>query len=347
MGTSGSFELDMSIPGGSMPVAALTMVTVAHTHRRRGILRRMMNAHVDAAEANGEAISVLWASEAPIYGRFGYGVATDQDSVELDGRGVDVAKQHGDDVLDLVEGDARLDVLPKVYDAFRESRAGLISRSETWWRERHLRDPGFRRAGASARRYVVAHRDGEPTGYVAYRQRPNMEHGIAGGAVLVTELVALDSQAEASLWRYVLAIDLHPHVSAWSVPVDSALPWLVSDRRRVQRKRADAVWVRVCDAAAALSARRYAADGELCFSVVDPMKRVDGTYLLTVRDGVGECRKTDREAEVTLGLDVLGTLYMGGFRASELGHAGIVSGPIERLDRLFATTRAPWCAEIF
>lgn len=348
VGTSGTFELEVSIPGGSIPAAALTMVTVAQTHRRRGLLRRMMEGHVQAAESRGDAISVLWASEAPIYGRFGYGVATEHDVVEIDTRGLEIPMQHGDDALELVEGDARLDVLPGIYESLREVRAGSISRSATWWKERHLRDPSFRRQGASALRHLVSRRDGVPTGYLAYRQRLQMEAGIANGVVRVVELIALDARAEASLWRYALSIDLHPRLEAWCLPVDSALPWILSDRRRVRRHRTDAVWVRLCDVPAALSARRYAEDGELCFALRDPMGRVDGTYELAVRGGRGACARTEREPEVTLDLDVLGTLYLGAFRASELAQAGVLPhDAAARLDSLFTTTRAPWCAEIF
>lgn len=346
VGTSGTFELEMSIPGASIPAAALTMVTVAQTHRRRGLLRRMMQEHVEAAETRGDAISVLWASEAPIYGRFGYGVASEHDVVQVDTRGLQVPVRHGVDALELIEGDARLDVLTKIYDAVRLQRAGMISRNATWWNERHLRDPEFRRQGASARRYLISTRDGKPTGFLAYRQRPKMEAGIADGEVRVAELIATDSRAEASLWRYALAIDLHPRLEAWCLPVDSVLPWVVDDRRRIRRHRTDAVWVRICDVPKALSARRYDEDGEICFEVRDPMKRVDGTYLLTVEDGRGRCERTDREAEIALGLDVLGTLYLGGFRAAELAHAGLIPDAA-MLDPLFATQGAPWCAEVF
>lgn len=345
VGTSGTFALDFSIPGARVPVAALTMVTVAQTHRRQGILRGMMNAHVDAAEQRGDALSALWASEAPIYGRFGYGVAAEYDAIEIDTRGLAI---HGaEDALTLVESNDASVV--QVYEQLFPERAGLISRNETWWRERHFRDPAFRRHGASAKRYIVASRQGVPTGYLAYRQKPKMEHGIADGTVEVVELFAADAAAAASLWQYACSIDLHPHVSAWNVPVDSPLPWLCADRRRVRRHRTDSIWIRLCDVEAALTARRYEADGEVTFGVVDPMERVTGTYRLRVSGGVGACERIDSAAELTLKLADLGSLYLGGFRARELVRAGAIAagGAADRLDRMFETARAPWCAEIF
>lgn len=349
VGTSGTFGVEMSIPGSSIPVAALTMVTVAHTHRRRGILRTMMQHHVESAESRGDLLSVLWASEAAIYGRFGYGIAAEHDAATVEARGLDIPLGHGADALRMVDGPER-ELVCEVYESARRQRAGMLGRSATWWSERHFRDPEFRRRGASARRYVVAERGDAITGYLAYRQRPKMEGGIADGEVQVDELIALDAQSAATLWRHATRIDLHPRLSVWSLPVDGELPWLVDDRRKVRTVRADAVWVRICDVPGAMTARTYDHDGRVTFCVVDPMHRVDGTYALEVQEGRASCRRVDAPAEVELGLNVLGTLYLGGFRAWSLAHAGALRAPhdvIARLDRLFATRRAPWCAEIF
>ncbi|HEY7970451.1 MAG TPA: GNAT family N-acetyltransferase, partial [Candidatus Limnocylindrales bacterium] len=77
VGTFRSFAGRLTVPGCSeLPAASVTGVTVAPTHRRRGILGRLVAAEHAAARDRGEAIAILFATEYPIYGRFGYGPAT-------------------------------------------------------------------------------------------------------------------------------------------------------------------------------------------------------------------------------------------------------------------------------
>src|SRR4051794_28235865 len=70
-------SLEMPVPdGASVRAGGLTWVGVHPEMRRRGLLSAMMRFHLDAVRDAGEAVSILYAAEPAIYGRFGYGMAT-------------------------------------------------------------------------------------------------------------------------------------------------------------------------------------------------------------------------------------------------------------------------------
>src|SRR5579859_7953400 len=73
-GTAGVYTRDLSVPGGVLPAAHVTMVGVQPVHRRQGVLTRMMHHQLADVRARGEGVAVLWASEGKIYQRFGYGM---------------------------------------------------------------------------------------------------------------------------------------------------------------------------------------------------------------------------------------------------------------------------------
>src|SRR4029077_1308866 len=77
VGSSRAYSFDLTLPGGaSIPAAAVSWVAVLPTHRRQGVLSRVIEALHDDAREREEPVSMLTASEGAIYGRYGYGVAT-------------------------------------------------------------------------------------------------------------------------------------------------------------------------------------------------------------------------------------------------------------------------------
>jgi len=353
--TAGTLDHALALPGGgTIPMAGLTMVTVRPTHRRRGILRELMRHHLDDARRRGFPISGLWASEASIYQRFGYGLAAEGDLVEIDNAhalALREPREH-DEIQWIDEARARRE-LPAIYSRAAAGRPGTLIRSDVWWRERRFLEAPFFNKGASRRRHVVAARpdSGDLVGYLQYRQRPGFTDGLPAGQLDIIELVAVDARAEAALWRFALRVDLFPRVTWWNAPTDDPLPWLVADPRRVKRRRTDTLWLRLDDIPAALAARRYAADGALRLVVAESGTAWD----LAVSDG-GHARcaaagsaSSDASA-LRLALPALGSLYLGAFSASRLARAGLVQGDLAALataDRLFASPVAPWCPEIF
>ncbi len=357
--TASAYSLALTVCGGAVvPMGGLTIVTVRPTHRRRGLLRRLMAAHLDDCRARGEALSGLYASEGGIYGRFGYGVAVESDELTVvagDGLIEPDAGPVGDVCLAGLSDDEALATLPAIYAAACAERPGMYARSLDWWRWRRIADRPFARRGRSARRHVVVRQAGVARGYVVYRQQLAFEDGRPAGSVDVEELVALDADAETALWQHVTTLDLFPRVSVANAAVDCPLPWLASDYRRVvRRRRFDTLWLRIDDVAAALGARRYAADGAVTLGMArdgwprdaEPQAR----WRLVVTDGVGTCTPALGDADVTLDRATLSSLYLGGVRAAALAQAGRIAGTAEaiaRLDRMFAWPVAPWCAEQF
>jgi len=345
--TSGTFDLSIGTPGGgSLRMAGLTMVTVRPTHRRRGLLRALMQLHLDDARARGYPISGLWASEASIYGRFGYGMATEAYAVEIADAGTVVVAGGGPlDELEWIDEARARAVLPSIYAVATADRPGALRRTEVWWRERRFLEAAFARGGASRLRHVLARRDDRLVGYIAYRQRGGFTASLPSGRTEIKELIAVDTRAEATLWRFALGMDLFPTVTWWNAPVDDVLPWMVNDPRRIQRRRTDDLWLRIEDVAATLEARRYPADGGLRFAIDDTT-----AWELAVDEGRGRCTASTRAPDLRLDRATLSSLYLGGVSASRLARAGLVHGDVAAIataDRLFASAVAPWCPEVF
>jgi predicted acetyltransferase len=346
VGTAATFDLSISVPGGAaLPMAGLTLVTVRPTHRRRGILRELMARHLADARDRGFAVSGLWASEAPIYRRFGYGLAAYCEVYEIAGaHQLSIATRDLDDVEWIDEARAR-EVLPAIYARATAERPGALRRTDTWWRERRFLETGWSRQGASKRRHVLARRGQQAVGYLVYRQRGKFTDGMPDGRLEINELIAVDPRAEATLWKLALSADLFPTVSWWNAPADDALPWLVDDMRRIRRRRADNLWLHVLDVPAALAARSYGSDGRLRMQVEER-----GRYELACDGGQARCSETTEPADLTLSLQALASLFLGCAPATQLARAELVRGDrsaIERADRMFTTALAPWCPEVF
>ncbi|HWO27106.1 MAG TPA: GNAT family N-acetyltransferase [Kofleriaceae bacterium] len=358
--TSGTFDHAIAMPGGGqLAMAGLTMVSVRPTHRRRGILRELMRLHLEDARRRGFPISGLWASEASIYQRFGYGIAAEGDAVEVgDARAVTFREPRELDAVVHVDEERARAELPAIYDRATAGRPGALIRSAAWWRERRFLEAPYMRAGASRRRHVGAVRGGALVGYLQFRQRASFTDGLPSGSLDIVELVGVDTRAEASLWQLALSADLFPRVTWWNAPVDDVLPWIVTDARRVKRRRTDTLWLRIEDVPAALSARRYAAGGALRLEVEgeawDLVVEGDGGRARCARCAPGASAALGAGAaplpSLRLSRPALGSLFLGGVFATQLARAGEVHGDpaaVAMADRLFPWPIAPWCPEIF
>lgn len=350
VGTLATFPFEVAVPGSvGLALAGTTMVTVQPTHRRRGVLTAMMSDHLDDAAAHGEPLAGLWASESAIYGRYGFGPATEGDSVEVLQTHIEVSGPSGD--VRLIDTDAAAEVLAPIYDAVASALPGMLSRTIAWWKHATLHDPPDERDGMSALRIVVHESDGKADGYALYSQKGTWGEGFGNGEIRVREVIALSGEAHAGLWRFLTNIDLFPRVKYWNMPIDDPLRWKVADPRRLVRKRYDGMWIRLLDVAAALSARSFAADGSIRLGINDTFRPATaGTYELTVSDGKGECHRTDDAPEVKLDVGTLSSLYLGGGHAVAAAKGGRITGSepnVTRLSRMFRGDVDPWCPEIF
>ena len=349
VGGAGAFPFTMSVPGGMLSCGGTTVVGVAPTHRRRGVLRAMMRAQLDDVHERGEPIAALWASEETIYGRFGFGPAAYAGEVNIPKEYVDfIAPREPSGTMRIVEKDDALDTFPPLWEGLARERPGVFLRSRDWWELRVLRDPSDRRGGAGPKRFVLLEVDGAPAGYAIYRHKMDWDEGVSSGKVLVIEAIAAEASALAELWRYLLDIDWVASISSWLLPPDHPLFFVLAQTRRMRYRLGDGLWIRLVDVGAALSGRTYPEDGEVVFAVRDSFcPWNEGRWKLAG----GAAERTNADADLALDVSTLGAAYLGGIRFAQLAQGGQVEelkpGSIERADGIFRHGLHPWCPEIF
>ncbi|MER5182058.1 GNAT family N-acetyltransferase [Streptomyces sp. NPDC002896] len=349
VGTAGAFSFRITVPGGALvPAAGVTMVSVAATHRRRGVLTAMMRRQLDDVRSWGEPLAVLTASEPAIYGRFGYGVATQLLSAEIDTARVRLAVPPGTDGVRLrfaAPVDAA-DACEAVYARRVPGRPGMLAR-RPGWEQLPLLDPESERQGSSPLQCVLAERAGEVVGYARFHNKPEWKAAGPEGTIVLRDLEALDPAAYAALWRFLFEIDLTSTLEVRSRPVDDAWQHLVSDIRRCQVRLRDSLHVRLVDVGAALEARTYQAPVDVVFEVEDAFcPWNEGRWRLT-GDGKGaSCKRTDDDADLALSVRDLGAVYLGGVSLSALAASGRVrelrAGAVAEAAVAFSSAVAPW-----
>jgi predicted acetyltransferase len=344
---SGAWALEQTMPGGTaVPVAGITIVGVSPTHRRQGLLNRMMARLLDDAVARGEPIAILTASESIIYGRYGFGWATSTAAAEVDcDHGAFVHPAQAGGRIRRVDGDAVRKTGPALFDRVRRGRVGDITPPAGHW-DRLVADPPAWRNGASAAFFVVHESEaGEPDGFASYRYKHDWPHGLPNGTAHVGELFGTSAEVEAALFRYLLDLDLVATLTLGERPVEDHLRRRLADPRRYRIKGAgDHVWVRLADVAAALPQRAYRGDGSVVIEVADRFRPAnDGRYEVSAAG----CGPTAAPAEVAVPVDSLGAAFLGGVTFSALAQAGraaeLVPGGLAKADALFAEPVQPFC----
>lgn len=355
VGTAADIPFAMTLPGGgTLPVAGVTSVGVAPTHRRRGLLRAMMTHQLDAVAARGEPLAVLNASEAAIYGRFGYGLASLYQSWRLDTVRCGFREPVVDLPLRLVAQEhARAD-LAAVYDRWRPTRPGALSHSEAWWGCVLSSQRDWRGGGPIFVVVCDPDPDGSPAhrgGYAIYTV--DNDHPAGRWQLEVRDLVAADDVVLARLWRYLLDVDLVSTVVAPAVPLDDPLRWRLVDPRQVATTDVrDYLHVRILDVEAALAARRHAMADELVLEVSDAFRPATaGRYRVQGGPGGATCARTDDAPDLVLDIAEVGSLLLGGVSVAELAQVGRIraSSPavVARADAFFRWPVAPFCVTRF
>jgi predicted acetyltransferase len=353
--SAAAYTRDMTVPGGPIPVAAVTWVAVAPTHRRRGLMTRMMRHQLDELHDEGrEPVAVLWASESVIYGRFGYGLASRylRMSIATSRLGIRQEVNRGSGRLQLCKRDEALPALRAVYETVRTQRVGYLDRRGNWWDAR-LFDPERWREGATALRFAV-HSDeaGQPDGYVIFNVKSKWEQTGPSGQVNVRELQATNPAAYAAACAFVLEMDLVREVRWERAAVDEPVPHLVTDPRALQPLLTDALWVRLVDVDRALQARRYTVPVDVVLDVSDSFCAWNtGRYRLTADGHGAACSRTTDPVELTVSSTALGAAYLGGTTLTSLAAAGLVvehrPGALNAASIGFAGLREPFCPEVF
>ena len=350
--TTAIFSFDLTVPGGALPTAGVTWVSVKPTHRRRGLLAGMMRQQLSDVRDKGEPLAALWASESIIYGRFGYGLAAEGVEVKVDRQRTAFAHQMpACGRTRLLSREEALSTWPAVYDKLLVTQPGMYSRSEAWWKHHTLGARERSRSGFSTRFYVQYEEEHRPLGYARYRIKGDDRDGSPDGLLAIQELIATTDAAYAALWQYLFGVDLVSAITARWRPVDEPLLWMVADPRRFVRRPQDALWLRLVDIPAALEGRHYAEEGRLVLDVRDKFCAWnEGRYELEAGPDGARCQLSDAEPDIVLDVADLAAVYLGGARLQTLRSAGRVEGDWEtlrRADAIFSWHPLPWCPEVF
>jgi len=347
VGGAGAFPFEFSVPGGVLACGGVTVVGVYPTHRRRGVLRAMMDVQLRDIHEREEPIAALWASEETIYGRFGYGLAAWCGEISL-------PRVWNAYALPLerlgrtrfVTPEEAATLFPPVWVALMGERPGVFQRTKAWWELRRLRMPDEEKA--NPKRLVVLELNGSAQAYAIYRQFPSFEEGMSTSRLEVSEAIGASPQATAEIWRFLLDVDWYATLECSLLPVDHALFTLLATPRRARYRMGDSLWMRLVDVGAALSGRAYANDGSIVFDVHDAVcPWNEGRWKL---EG-GVAARTDAPADLALDVSELGSAYLGavsfahlrdGLRLEELS-----DGAVQRADAIFEWRPLPWCPEIF
>ncbi|HEY6012913.1 MAG TPA: GNAT family N-acetyltransferase [Candidatus Limnocylindrales bacterium] len=354
VGCGGAYTFRLTVPGGEVGAAGVTAVGVLPSHRRRGILRQMMTWLFDQARERHEPLAILWASEAAIYQRFGYGPGTVSSAFEIAKDKIQFRRPvEAPGRFRLVDVDEATERFPAVYEVVRRSTPGTVNRTDARWRWEVLYDAPWYREGAGPKLRALYEVDGEIRGYVIYRTKGDWDTSGPKGVVLVQELTALDPAAEQALWAWVGGIDLIASVRARRAPLPHPLQLLLTEPRRLGLTVTDGSWIRIIDLAGALEARSYASPGELVLEVADAFCPANhGRWRLSAASGRATVRPApDAEPDLTLDISDVAATYLGAFRFTDLRRAGRVrecrAGAVAQADAMFRTEVAPLTSTMF
>lgn len=339
-----------------LPVHLISDVTVSPDHRRRGLTRRLMSEDLASAAARGVPLAALTVSEAGIYGRFGFGAATAVRHVDVDVSGsfalraeVDASLGADPGRIEVVEPDAAWPAVSAVLGAVLAGTRGAVQRPQFY--EPMMRGTfGFDTDGPDPKLRAAVHLDeaGEPDGYLLWRPAGEVD-GLE--TIDVTDLHARTDATYLRLWRFVASMDLVDRVRWRHAPVTDPLEHALVDARLVRTTRVrDLLWGRVLDPVTALEARPWSADGAVVLGVDDPLGHAAGAWRVEVSDGAARVARSGAEADVLLGADTLGSLYLGGSRVETLAAAQRVRGDAGAIARFAAMADggpAPWCTTAF
>jgi predicted acetyltransferase len=348
VGTVDAVTSGLTLPGGAIVGhAAVSHIGVLPSFTRKGIATALMDHQLRDIAARGEVVATLRASEATIYERYGYGVASSSQTVEVQTARAALRPDVGTDgPVRLLDAAQTWDILPRIYAGNRPSRPGTIDRREPWWQSLRLRTES-----SSGPSYVAVYGEpGSESGFTRYRPIDTDKWFVSDQRTIVVEdFFAPTTDAYLGLLRFLLGLDLVDRVVFWMLPVDDPLPWLLVDRRAMRITGVhDETWLRVIDAQKALAARRYAEDGAVTIAVNDPLLQ-NNSVSFTIAGGGAE--PTNRRAQLHVGVEGLAAVLLGGATWRGLTVAGLARADdpaaLVVADRLFAVADAPYAGFFF
>lgn len=353
-GVHASFEFGMRVPGGAdVPTAGLTWVGVHPAHRRRGLLRDMIDDHFERSLGRGEPLSVLIAAETEIYQRFGYGLATTDVQVDL-GRGGGLRDfPEANDLtveIDTASAERHGDAVAHIQS--RMTRPGTFTRLAPQTLADIMLDLEVDREGAEQLRIAIVRDGDEPVAWALFQRKQDWGDAGANGRNRVRLWGALTAAATHRLMTVVSDFDLMSSTAVGSIAPDDPMLLRLKDIRGAKPAIKDKLWLRVLDVKAALEARTYAHDCDLTVAVTDEQLPDNaGTWHIQVVKGTATVTRSDSDPDVTVAAQELGAAYLGGTTFAQLHAAALVSehrpGAVAQLSRTFASDVAPACNLFF
>ena len=346
IGTVNSWPVAMTVPGGSaIDVWGISSVTVAPTHRRKGIARALLEGELRTASALGMPFAALTVSEATIYSRFGFAPAAMAAELEID---TVRARWIGPAASGRVQYVPRQQLRNEATALIEQSRVLTPGEIRGWsqrWDSFFGLTSNTEKEGAKIRAVRYDDADGVPQGFALYTLKEH-DSDYARHTVTLSHLLALTPDAYAGLWQHVLELDLVATVKAPLRSVDEPLIWQVVDQRAIATRVHDHLWLRILDVRASLAARTYSAPLDTVIEVTDDLGFAAGRYRLLIEGGTATIAATVDAAALTLSVNELSALYLGGVSANTLARAGRIiehsAGAAAALDTAFRGPVAPW-----
>lgn len=346
--TARSIDLDLSVPGGGLVATrGITDVTVSATHRRTGLMTAIITGELGAARDRGQPLAAVVTSQWPLYERYGFGPAVFKTGIQAEARSLNFTTDLPGTV-EYADAAALRQLSPALYERHRRRSAGAITRSEAFW-DRQFATTDDQGGPPADHLYIVARDErAQATGYAVYKVAEHWSRAERPECtVTVVDMITDDALTQARLWKFLAQHDWVATITAGGQPVDAPWPMLLADARAVHyTHRLDSLWLRILDAPAALSQRRYEVPGRLVIRVVDQAGHADGTFALDAGAQDATCVATAQNPELTISVDVLARLYLGAESATRLAAVGIVTehrhGALARAETMFRTARTPW-----
>ena len=345
--TVAGWPAPVTLPGGEVDAWAISAVTVAPTHRRRGIARAMLEGELRTAVEAGLPMAVLTVSEATIYGRYGFGPVTWASRFEVDVRRAGWVGADAPGRVQLISREIAMTTARTLFDEARRATPGDVG--IVGHRFDRLFGAPSDAAERRKRRFVrYDDESGTPRGLAVYHVSED-RHDWSAQILEVDYLVTTTDDAYRALWRYLFELDLIGTVKASLRSTDEPLTWLVANPRMIRTlELREHLWARVLDAPAVLSARTYGGAGSLTLRVRDPLGFADGVFSIET-DAAGTARVTQAEAStgplLDLPVDLLAPLLFGGVSAATLAAAGRITerapGDAATADGLLRSARQP------
>ncbi|MFD2331741.1 enhanced intracellular survival protein Eis [Cohnella sp. GCM10020058] len=308
------------VNGASLKMGGVAGVATWPEARRHGCVSRLLQTALEQMREQGQTVSMLHPFAFPFYRKYGWEMTVERKKYELEPRHFP-AKSDAPGTVERIGTD--MAEVPELYAKAAARYTGTLDRSEDWWTRRRWNTPGLLAMYRNAR--------GEPEGYLHYQ--------VENRVLTVLEWVATTKEARGGLWDFVRNHDSMIDRLLLTVPSDDPLPFLVADPRFKQETH-PYFMSRIVDAEAFVSQYRFASGAEdsLLLRLRDAHAAWnDGTFRLSIgADGQAELARAEdgSAAAVTLDIQTLTALLLGGRRPGLLAEAGRLGGDSAVVDLL-------------